>query len=642
MKSESQLLQSVVAAAPLPMLISRVSDGLVLSANHRAAAALGVELEELVGRLTPDFYADPDERVEVLATLEREGSIQDLEIQVRRADGERFWAEATVYPLEVSGEAAICCSFIDTTERRALAAARAEAAAVDRRRAELRVRRAEARAQAIVEALPDLVFVLTREGKFADFTGPPDQPTHVPVSEFLGRHISEVLPPPVANACLDALQRATDTGKVAVAEYELETPTGARFWEARLVPSGEDEVLGLVRNITGQVQARAALAEKNKELLQTQKLQAVGQLAGGIAHDFNNALAVVVGLTTMAIHTLPEDSPMEADLNEVVRAAQRAAGLSQRLLAFARQHVAQPQLVDINNATSALREVLQKVLGAGSEFVMRLDEDPLHVIIDPHQYELVLHNLVANARDAMPDGGRLIIDSGIASLAGFDDVDVVAETTDYAVVTVTDSGTGMDADVLKHLFEPFFTTRPMGQGTGLGLATCYGVIRQAGGRFEVRSAPGQGSTFSIYLPLHDPSALDESSTDRTHGHGHETILLVADEPGVLSLAMRVLRKRGYVVLAAANGEDALRVSVQHGGHIDLLLTDVVMPRMSGRQLAAALRAERATLRVLASTSTPNQYRSDDTFDGLLAKPFTADQLVEAVRDTLDALTPVQA
>lgn len=644
MKSDHELLQRVAQGTPVAMLVSRASDGLVLVANNQAADALGVSAESLIGGHTPDFYARPGDRDILLGMLRAGEPIRDHEVEVRRADGSRFFAGATITPMRVDDSDGFLACFVDLTARRALAAAEEAQRLRERRRADAQVRRAEARSRAIVEALQDMVFVLTRDGHFADFTGPPDQPTHVPVEAFIGKHIAEVLPPPVSSACLGAMERAIETGQSQIAEYELDSPGIGRFWEARLVPAGDDEILGLVRNVTSQVESRSALAEKNKDLMEQQKLDAVGQLAGGIAHDFNNSLSVVLGLATLAAQDVAEDSQIHRDLLEIVGATRRAAALTQHLLAFSRRHIAQPQDLDINEATLALEASLARTLGP--EIELRIDPSPapLRTIIDPTQYEQVLQNLAANARDAMPEGGRLHIGISAASLIGFQEGADGEPATDYVLLTVSDSGGGMDADVLKHLFEPFFTTRPLGQGAGLGLATCYGIIRQAGGRIQVRSEPGQGSTFIVYLPLHDPSAAVVAPTPaRTPSvAGHETVLLAEGDPAVLSLAMRALRRGGYVVLAAANGDDALRVSRRHPGHIDVLLAESVMPRMNGVELAEVLRQERPGLRVVISTGGYAEHLQEMDIDGILFKPFTAEQLLNVVRRTLDELKTARA
>ena len=633
------VLQQMVDALPVPVFISRVSDGLFLAANQRVADALGLAVEEVLGGHTPDFYADPADR-EVLLGMLRDGEpIRDHEVEVRRTDGSRFFAGATITPLRLGDVDVLLTCFVDLTAERALAEAQAAHRLRERRRVEARIRRAEARSRAIVEALPDMVFVLTRDGRFADFTGPVDQPTHVPVEAFIGKHITEVLPPVVSSACLRALDSVLESGQAQTAEYELESANGARFWEARLVPTDDDEVLGLVRNITSQIESRSALAQKNKSLLEQQKLEAVGQLAGGIAHDFNNSLSVVLGVASLAAEDVAADSQLHRDLMDITAAAQRAAALSQHLLAFSRRHITQPQDIELNQMTLGLQDMLAEILGPGIELVLEPCPTPLQIIIDPAQYEQVLQNLVANARDAMPDGGRVHVGISVAALIGFDDSQDSDSATDYALVTVSDRGGGMDADVLKHLFEPFFTTRPLGQGTGLGLATCYGIVRQAGGRILVRSEIGQGSTFLIYLPVHDPAAAEvgPARARETSVAGHETVLLAEDDPAILSLAMRALRRRGYVVLAASSGDDALRVSRGHAGHIDVLLAESVMPRMNGVDLAKVLRKERPGVRVVVSTGGYAEHLQAEDIDAILFKPFTAEQLMDVVRRTLDVL-----
>ncbi|HWA17147.1 MAG TPA: ATP-binding protein, partial [Gemmatimonadales bacterium] len=342
-------------------------------------------------------------------------------------------------------------------------------------------------------------------------------------------------------------------------------------------------------DITEQKRAAEALNRSEEQLRQAMKMEAIGRLAGGVAHDFNNLLTSVLGHAGLALDTVDSKSPVHDDLLEIQAAGGRAAQLTQQLLAFSRKQMLEPRLVDLNAVVSNIARMLRRTIGEDVELATRLASDLGTVRADPVQMEQVLLNLAVNARDAMPDGGRLTIEtSNVQSPEGA-----------MVRVRVQDTGTGMSEEVRAHLFEPFYTTKEVGKGTGLGLATAYGIVRQSGGNITVVSAPGQGSTFTIDLPMvrGEPAPVEPVVTVAPRG-GNETILLVEDEESVRSLTRRVLELQGYRVLSAASGEGALALSRSSSERIHLLLTDVVMPGISGPKLAELLLAERRGVRLI--------------------------------------------
>ena len=375
-------------------------------------------------------------------------------------------------------------------------------------------------------------------------------------------------------------------------------------------------------------------------LLMSQKLEAVGRLAGGIAHDFNNLLSVIISYTEFAIEQMADTDPSREDLVEVQRAGERAAVLTRQLLAFSRKQVLQPEVLSFNRVVSEIEPLLRRLLGEDIEIVINRAPDLGTVEADPGQLEQVIMNLAVNARDAMPDGGRLVVETSNVEL----DVDyanehVAVKPGRYVLLSMADSGFGMDAATRKKVFEPFFTTKEKGRGTGLGLSTVYGIVKQSGGNVWVYSEPGKGTVFRIYLPRLDREETPQASKERTRTGGSETVLLVEDEEAVRKLGERVLSAAGYTVLAASNGPDALALCLQHAGAIDILLTDVVMPQMSGRQLAEQALANRPQMKVL--------YASGYTEDAIvhhgvlnpgvrfISKPFSAVDLTSKVRQVLD-------
>ncbi len=397
-------------------------------------------------------------------------------------------------------------------------------------------------------------------------------------------------------------------------------------------------------------------------LLHSQKMEAIGRLAGGVAHDFNNLLTVITGYVELAIKTLPPGDPIRADLAEVKKAGDRAASLTRQLLAFGRSQVLNPQPLDLNVVVLEMERMLRRLIGEDIELSTALAPVLGEVRADPGQIEQVIMNLVVNARDAIqqlanqqagsarpagwagsarPKGGRLSIETGEVDL---DDAyvrqHVGVKPGRYVMLAVSDNGRGMDAETLSHLFEPFFTTKGLGQGTGLGLSTVYGIVRQSGGHIWVYSEPSRGSTFRIYFPRAHRGRRPAPRKKEREGdlRGTETVLLVEDEEMVRSLACEILGRFGYHVLPAKSAGDAMKSSRGHKGTIHLLVTDVVMPRVGGPELASRLRHEREGIRVLyMSGYTENALLHQGALPAdtiLLQKPFTADALARKVREAL--------
>lgn len=378
-----------------------------------------------------------------------------------------------------------------------------------------------------------------------------------------------------------------------------------------------------------------------EELWQAQKMEIVGRLAGGVAHDFNNLLTVILGHASLAALALPSGHPVAAALQEIETAAQRAGSLTAQLLAFSRRDTLHLQIVDLNESIVNVDTLLGRLIGEDIELVSQPAAEPVWVRVDTVRLEQVLMNLAINARDAMPSGGKLTIETGTA---GIDDdsfrphADLVAGS--YAVLTVRDEGIGMTQNVMSHIFEPFYTTKEVGKGTGLGLSTCYGIVQQFGGHISVTSRLGQGATFEIFLPLSEPkpttSTDPNSLEDNALLSGTETVLLAEDEPVVRSLISDILRGQGYDVLEAADGIAAEHISQEHSqGEIDLLITDVVMPRMSGPELSKRVQTIHPGIKVLYISG----YTGEDLVESgffkseldFLPKPFRIDDLVRKVR-----------
>jgi PAS domain S-box-containing protein len=401
--------------------------------------------------------------------------------------------------------------------------------------------------------------------------------------------------------------------------------------------------IGVIEDISGRKQAEAALKRSEEQLRQSQKLEAIGRLAGGLAHDFNNILTAITGYSDLVLRRLGSVDPLRRSVEEIRRAAERAASLTHQLLAFSRKQMMQVKVLDLNAVVAEMESFLRRLIGEDIQLVTSLDPDLRRVKADPGQIEQVIMNLVVNARDAMPQGGRLRIETKDVSLSEpyLDDAGSV-ESGDYVVLSIADTGIGMNSEIKQKIFEPFFTTKEEGKGTGLGLAMVYGIVKQSGGSIRVHSEAGAGTTFMVYLP-----AVEEFVKAQSNGSRHieapggtETVLLVEDEDMVRELVVEVLETEGYTVFSARRGAEALRLCAEQIMPINLLITDVVMPEMSGRELAEHLTARHPEIKVLFISG----YTDDAIFRhgvqesnvAFLQKPFTTSELAAKVRSVLDA------
>ena len=428
----------------------------------------------------------------------------------------------------------------------------------------------------------------------------------------------------------------------AAFEYRFRHKDGSYHWihdEARLTrdSAGQPvEVFGSWVDIT----ERKAL---EMQLLQAQKMEAVGQLAGGVAHDFNNVLTAIGGYAELLRDDLPGEDTRRHDVEEILRATERAATLTRQLLAFSRRQVLAPRVLDLNGVVAGIDNMLRRLIGADVALKTALAPDLGAVRADPGQLEQVIMNLIVNARDAMPRGGKLTIETANAELDQSYALEHRAVAPGpYVMLAVSDTGVGMDAATQARIFEPFFTTKEKGKGTGLGLATVYGIVKQSGGNIWLYSEPGRGTTFKIYLPRVDqaPEQLAAAPAVRETPRGTETVLLVEDDDAVRTLTRKMLAAHGYTVLAAGGGAEALELAAGHTGPIHLLVTDVVLPGMSGRDLAARFRSGRPGVKVLYTSGYTDEaivhHGILDAGIAFLQKPFTSTTLAHKVRETLDS------
>jgi PAS domain S-box-containing protein len=471
-----------------------------------------------------------------------------------------------------------------------------------------------------------------------------------PSQEFLlGRLAFGQLVHPEDNAMVaEKVDRNVKTHKAFEIEYRILHKNGEIRWvfeKGKAIYDDADHPLwldGVIFDISDKKSAQKHAEELEKKFLQAQKMESVGRLAGGVAHDFNNMLNVILGHAEMALEDLPHDHPVAGDLEEIQKAAQRSAQLTRQLLAFARKQTIAPKVLDLNEVVEGMLKMLRRLIGENIDLAWRPGKTCGMVKVDPTQIEQLLANLSVNAKDAIKDTGKITIETDHAVFNAFYCAEHPGFSSgEFVLLAVSDNGCGMQAETLANLFEPFFTTKEIGKGTGLGLATVYGIVKQNHGFINVYSEPGQGTTFKIYLPRHDVDITPQPSAgERTSlAPGNETILLVEDEPMLITMAGSILERLGYTVLPATSPGEAIRLAKEYGDKIHLLITDVVMPEMNGRDLAEFLSTLFPELRCLfMSGYTANVIAHHGVLEEgmhFMQKPFSGNDLAINVRKILD-------
>jgi two-component system cell cycle sensor histidine kinase/response regulator CckA len=520
--------------------------------------------------------------------------------------------------------------------------------AVSRKRAELALRRSDARFRAAVEGSLDAVGILCavrdEGGGVTDFVVTDINRNAERLlgrrrDEVVSRRLSELWPLPSLHPFIERSVEVMTANQALEEELSVTLPGASGRWIHHQIVPLEDGVAIAVRDTTARHEAEAGLHRREEQVRQSQKMEAIGRLAGGVAHDFNNLLTVIRGHGELMLRKMGGDHPLRRNLQEMGLAAERASALTHQLLAFSRKQVLQPRTLDLGEVVDRMSTLLQRLIGEDVQLVTRRLEALGSVRADPAQMEQVIVNLAVNGRDAMPRGGVLDIELGNV------DVDETYASGHpgmvpgrYVVLSVTDTGHGMDADTKALIFEPFFTTKEAGKGTGLGLATVYGIVKQSDGFISVYSEPGRGTTFKMYLPRVDqPPEPLVVRREPAVVHGTETVLLVEDEDALRALLRELLESFGYSVLEAGLGADALRVAREHPGAIHVLLSDLVMPQMTGRELAERLTRLRPETKVLfmsgyAAGAAPHQEIPGGA--AYIEKPFTADAVAGAIRALL--------
>ncbi len=496
----------------------------------------------------------------------------------------------------------------------------------------------------VFQALPDLVFRLDQDGTVLDCRGGSEMDFVVPPRDMLGKRIQDLPHQGIGARLAEALQQVRDTRWVVNTEYQLKLWERECFYEARLLPLLDHQVILIIRNITERKQAEQERERLHRELLQAHKMEAVGRLAGGIAHDLNNMLLPIIGYSDLLLMQMPENDPYRKEIEEIKQVGERAAGLTRQLLVFSRKQVLNPRDVDMNNLVSPMEAMLRHIIGENIELVTRLHPGLFLVKGDPGQLGQVVMNLVVNARDAMPDGGRLTLRTSNVSL----DKRAVqqaggSQAGNYVALSVEDTGVGMDKTTLARIFEPFYSTKGP-NGTGLGLSVVYGIVQQHGGWIHVQSAPGSGTVFTLYLPAvfggTDRESASGASAPARRGTG-QRILLVEDEQTVLRFVSQALRESGYEIVAATTLEEALQALHREKGRFDLLFSDSILPDGNGMDLLDRIQAQFPHIKALLSSGYTGEHPRLNLMQSsgipFLQKPYTINQLLESVGRALDPL-----
>jgi len=611
-------------ANPLPMWVYDIETLAFLAVNDAAIKHYGYSRSEFLGMRITDIR--PDAEVPRLLIAARAPDSPEFDggvWQHRTKDGRIISVEVVTHALTVLDRPARLTLAHDVTERH---------------QAERALRETNDTLQTLIQASPLAIVTTDLSGTVSEWNVAAERMFGWFAGDVLGRPIPIV---PVEQL-EDDMRRLSASGEHSFTGYETRC---ARKDGSLVDVYVSTAALRGVGGMLGTVWVIADVTERKmmeEQLRQAQKMDAVGQLAGGVAHDFNNLLTVITSYGQFLLNALPEQDPRRSDAHQITQAAARAASLTRQLLAFSRRQVLQPQVLDLNEVIGDMERLLRRVISEDIALVTQFESAIGAVRADRGQIEQVVMNLVVNARDAMPNGGVLAISTRVAYLdTAYARRHAGVNPGKHVVFAVRDTGVGMDAATQQRIFEPFFTTKVKGKGTGLGLSTVYGIVRQSGGHIDVRSAPGRGTTFEIILPqvaaTVPPKA--EHIMHKALPRGTETVLVVEDEDAVRLIVRRVLRDQGYEILEARDGNEALRVCAQKGDAIDLVLSDVIMPGMGGRELSRSLAASRPGLPILFMSG----YNDDgelagsgaDLGTGVLAKPFTAETLATQVREALD-------
>jgi PAS domain S-box-containing protein len=608
------------------------ASGLFTKANRVTSSVLGYSPEELIGRMY--FYdLHPEEgrdafRTSALDSFARREVFHNLVNPVVTRDGREVLLLTNGVPVVGPDDTLIGYRGIDVD-------------VTHQRETESRLLESEARNRALLNALPDIIFIFNGDGVFVDYHASREARLLIPPDVFLGRSIREILPGEIAENTLIRIEAVCQGRDATPFRYEAMVGSDKRYFESRIVACSDDRFLSIVRDITDLRRAELEQEQLQAQLRQAHKMESVGRLAGGVAHDFNNMLGVIIGHNEMAMEKTPPSSPVMEDLIEIKQSAERSAELTRQLLAFARRQSVSPRVLNLNKTLGGMLNMLRRLIGEDITLEWLPGEDLWPVLVDAPQMSQMLANLCINARQALPGTGRITITTRNVTLEReFCSLKPGSRPGDHVQISISDNGCGMDPETIDQIFEPFFTTRRQGQGTGLGLSTVYGIVKQSNGYIDVESEPGLGSTFRVYFPRSTtPEEAFTTETDLPMAPGgHETIILVEDERSILDMVATMLSNLGYEVLSTSSPSEAVVIAKMHRGRIRLLITDVVMPELNGRDLAWNLKSIIPDLKCLFMSGYTSEVIAHQGVleEGVhfIPKPFTSRGLAASVRKAL--------
>jgi two-component system cell cycle sensor histidine kinase/response regulator CckA len=609
-------------ATPVATCLTDLETGRFLDVNNSFLRLLGYRREELLGRtsLELDMWVDTAERERMVAAVAASEPYLEQEVRLRTQSGEVLQLLDSVDHVQVGNEMVLLSTFYDVTERR---------------RAEAALRESEERYRALFDRNPFPMWVYDPDTlAFLEVNAAATEHYGYSQEEFLAMTLKDIRPPEDVPRLMGVDRSLPHRAHLGVWRHlkrdgtviEVDVYTHQFGWR------GNPLRVAILQDVT----ERRRLEEQFR---QVQKMEAIGRLTGGIAHDFNNLLTPILGYSDDLARQLGEGHAFHTEAVEIRKAAERAAALTRQLLAFSRQQVMSPEVLDLNAIVKDMERLLRRVLGENLELVAVIDPGLGRIRADPGQIEQVIMNLAVNARDAMPAGGRLTIETRNVELdEDYVRKHIVVRPGPYVMLAISDTGTGMDEVTKSRIFEPFFTTKEPGKGTGLGLATVYGIVKQSGGNLWLYSELGHGTTFKIYLPRVVAPLAKATPEAETRLGGDETVLVTEDDNAVRLLTQRALERYGYTVLAASGGAQALEIAAGHAGPIHILVTDMLMAGMNGLELATAMRAVVPGIKVLfMSGYSENAMAGSGNFPGkaaLLEKPFTAEALARKLRQAL--------
>ena len=622
--------RQIFVNAPIGIFLS-TSGGRFLNVNNATVDLLGYNsrghLLSNVVNLGAQVYADPDQRIQFLEELKLHNEVTNFELKARKRDGEPVWLslDAKIQKWETENEFLIFGFISDKTEQKKI---------------ENALQKSEQQYRLLADTAQEMIVMHTLDGSVEYVNPAVERLTGYSPEEIYQNNISFILPESELSEIRER-NRMRRSGKNDQLLYtiEIETKNGITLpVEASSTPVMNDG------EITGILIVARDISEKLKlqqQLVQAQKMEAIGRLAGGVAHDFNNLLTIINGYSSLILNSMPDDGTYFEEVKNIHDAGEKAEELTKQLLAFSRKQEMELSHLDLNNVILNIKKLLQRLIGEHITLTTELSDDLNQVYGDKGQIEQIIMNLSVNARDAMPEGGNLILETAREKLPRKNrDFNFDIKPGTYNRLTVRDSGTGMDKAILQNIFEPFFTTKEAGKGTGLGLATVYGIVKQHDGYITVDSVQGEGSTFHVFFPVAEKTKadLDETAEPEKDCRGTESILVVEDDEAVRKLVTRSLDSCGYTVHEFSRAEPALTKFMQDPASIHLIITDIVMPEMSGIDLANQIRDVDGDIEILLMSGyaddTLEQYRME-SYENFIQKPFTPGQLTKRIRYLLD-------